>query len=363
MDALQENELPFEQQIALLMEDLPAPLQKFLRGPERDAVSLQLSQKHRLRADQAGAFEQAYLYLLIGVNSPDEFVQDLKKAGIPDDTIRGLAADINEQVFKKLQREERMGPSAPVQPAPAVVPAAAVPVMPPAEKDSPASALQSSAYPREALAGAYQRASLTVRSALSSQTIADQIRSIRTGHRLPAQIAGELGTKVGFLMLGLMSTNELKNQMILAGTAPDAAQNTVDEIEQKILREFTVAPVQAVPASTPTPAAPAPVPVTPAEIPIVRTMATDMEHVKHPEQRQTTVHPTQASPARSFQTASVPNTVPAARPIPQAIPTVPAYTPPAPASPAPHSQWKPASPAPEPLTKQYGVDPYRELPE
>lgn len=372
MDASQEQELeslPFEQRIALLMGDLPAPLQRFLRSPERDAVSLRISQKYQLHADQAGVFEQAYLYLLIGVNSPDEFVQDLKKAGIAEDTIRGLAADINEQVFKKLQQEERGAVSTPAPVTPVVVPAPAVPVMPPAEKDSPASALQSSVYSRERLTDAYQRAPIAVRGALPNPALADQVRSIRTGHRLPTEIAGELGTKVGFLMLGLMSTNELKNQMIMAGAAPDAAQNTVDEIQHKILDLFAAPQPQPAPVSVPAPAPVAPtMPVsTPAVMPqpAVRTMAKDMEQLMHPEQSQTTIHPTQATPARSFQTASVPNTVPPAPRPPQPVPTVPTYTSPAPAAPAPHSEWKPAPPtnsAPQPL-KQYGTDPYRELPE
>lgn len=99
--------LPLEEQVAFLMEDLPLPIRKFLQSPERDAVSLRLTQKHGLHADDAGAFERAYIYMLLGVFTPDEFVQELRESGLGEATIRELAADVNEQVFKKLRQEER----------------------------------------------------------------------------------------------------------------------------------------------------------------------------------------------------------------------------------------------------------------
>lgn len=89
------------------MEDLPLPIRKFLQSPERDAVSLRLTQKYGLHADDAGTFERAYIYMLLGVFTPDEFVQELRENGLNENTIRGLATDVNEQVFKKLRQEER----------------------------------------------------------------------------------------------------------------------------------------------------------------------------------------------------------------------------------------------------------------
>lgn len=89
------------------MEDLPLPIRKFLQSPERDAVSLRLTQKYGLHADDAGTFERAYIYMLLGVFTPDEFVQELRENGLEGNTIRGLADDVNEQVFKKLRQEER----------------------------------------------------------------------------------------------------------------------------------------------------------------------------------------------------------------------------------------------------------------
>jgi hypothetical protein len=59
-----EEELSMNEKIAILMEDLPVPVQNFLRGPERDAVSSELSTKYNLHADQAGVFERSFIYML-----------------------------------------------------------------------------------------------------------------------------------------------------------------------------------------------------------------------------------------------------------------------------------------------------------
>jgi len=138
-------DLSFEEKIALLEEELPEAIRNFLQSPERDKVSQQLSSKYRLHADQAGAFERAYLYMLLGVNTPEDFVQDLKDAGLPPDTVRGLTTDVNEQVFKRLQQQELHSSEVPVArsdaPAQPVVPmlqvTAAPPSVPPLEPEPP----------------------------------------------------------------------------------------------------------------------------------------------------------------------------------------------------------------------------------
>jgi hypothetical protein len=103
------SQLSFEQQVAFLMRDLPEPVQKFLQSPERNQISLELARKYNLHADAAGVFEKAYILMLLGVNTPDEFVQDLRDEKIDEATIRGLANDVNEKVFKRLREEERDG--------------------------------------------------------------------------------------------------------------------------------------------------------------------------------------------------------------------------------------------------------------
>ena len=128
------------------MQGLPKPVQEFILGDERNQISSELSQKYRLHVDQAGAFEEAYLFMLLGTVSPDEFMARLTNAGIAPETVRGLATDVNERVFIPLRLKEQQGesvgripvvvakpgplppPSLDYQPAAPVLPGSDVPV-------------------------------------------------------------------------------------------------------------------------------------------------------------------------------------------------------------------------------------------
>lgn len=114
------SDLSLDEKIAILMRELPVPVQEFLQSPERNAISSQLAQKYRLHADTAGLFERAYIFMLLGISSPDQFVQELRNAGIDDTTVRGLASDVNELVFKKLREVERKEIPSVIPPAPQI---------------------------------------------------------------------------------------------------------------------------------------------------------------------------------------------------------------------------------------------------
>jgi hypothetical protein len=115
--------------IATLMSELPKPVQDFITGPDRARIALALTQKYRLHADQAGEFETAYIHMLLGISSPEEFVDTLTRAGISSEDVRGLVTDVNEQVFMPLRRAEQGSTSTPApQPAPrAAMPAQILP--------------------------------------------------------------------------------------------------------------------------------------------------------------------------------------------------------------------------------------------
>jgi hypothetical protein len=106
-----QEDLAIQNSVAVLMKDLPQPVQDFLAGPQRDATTLRLSQRYGLHADQAGKFEMAFIYMLLGISKPEEFIESLRSAGIAPETIKNLAHDINEEVFKPLQKKEREDPS------------------------------------------------------------------------------------------------------------------------------------------------------------------------------------------------------------------------------------------------------------
>lgn len=123
--------------VASVLLGLPEPVREFVMGPERDRVALALMQKYGLHADQGGEFERAYIQMLLGVKSPDEFRDALRAAGIPETSISGLTTDVNEMVFKPLRQIERemseQEPepvSPPPPPPPAPVRREAVPPVP-----------------------------------------------------------------------------------------------------------------------------------------------------------------------------------------------------------------------------------------
>lgn len=119
--------------VSVLLDNLPKPVRDFVLSKERDAMILRLSQKHNLHADQAGEFERAVLHMLLGVSSPEEFVQTMKDGGIPQPTIDAITTDVNEMIFKPLQDAERKladAPRAPAPKAPEPTPAPVVEVAP-----------------------------------------------------------------------------------------------------------------------------------------------------------------------------------------------------------------------------------------
>jgi len=125
-----------DQAVATLMQDLPAPVQAFLMSEERARVMRDVAQKHGLHVDQAGEFEQAFLFMLLGISTPEEFVSSLTAAGIPQETVNGLAADVNERVFMPLRNAERTATETPrKEPAPKPTP-----MPPPAIEYGPAPA-------------------------------------------------------------------------------------------------------------------------------------------------------------------------------------------------------------------------------
>lgn len=123
----QSSDMSVDEAISTLLSELPKPVQDFVTGPERARIALSLSQKYQLHVDQAGAFEVAYMHMLLGISSPEEFVDTLTKAGIAAETVRNLANDVNEQVFVPLRKAEQ-APPAPVIATPPPAPAA--PILP-----------------------------------------------------------------------------------------------------------------------------------------------------------------------------------------------------------------------------------------
>ena len=133
-----DDEISIEDAVAVLMAELPRPVQEFILSEERNRISADLSQKYRLHADQAGVFDESYMFMLLGTLSPDAFMTRLVGAGIPTETVRALANDVNEQVFIPLRIKEQQGEPAGRIPVAATKPE---PLPPPALDYQPAAPL------------------------------------------------------------------------------------------------------------------------------------------------------------------------------------------------------------------------------
>lgn len=105
----EQQETSVDDAVRTLLSGLPSVVKEFVLGPERDAIALQLTQKHGLHMDQGGAFQLAYIQMLLGAISPEEFSKNLLNAGISDEKVRALTNDVNEMVFKPLREKERLG--------------------------------------------------------------------------------------------------------------------------------------------------------------------------------------------------------------------------------------------------------------
>jgi len=124
-----------DEAVEFMYAQLPSQIQDFLISPERSALVSELSQKHGLHVDQAGQFERAFLFMLLGVNTPEEFVSSLTAAGLSSGTVNALAADVNARVFVPLRDAERRGGEGALLPTPT---ARQAPLPPPAIEYEPA---------------------------------------------------------------------------------------------------------------------------------------------------------------------------------------------------------------------------------
>ncbi len=274
-------------------------------------------------------------------------------------------------------------------------------------------------FPKEQIIDAYQNSPKLVREAFNSEGTIAIIRDIRTRYNLHVDTAGTLGENVGYMLIGLLSPSEFLGNMVLAGIDEQTAKGVLEALNTRIFiplrdrikngdtdeggssapsityntpapnsrapnREAALPPpalepkpvAPPIPATSPTPKLPYNLVPEVNEQPQIRTMARDMQLMQqgiHPEMAPLPkanvamtqqVHAGHATPARSFQTASIP--VPLSEPSIRPAPTVAESRPPTqtlnPAPPGPQKPIVPAS-APENSTNtdgSYDSDPYRE---
>lgn len=129
------------------MPTLPLAIRNFFADGKLQSVTQSLVAKYGLRVDQAGVLERELMLLVMGLESPTEFVDTIGDEGnIDDASIETLVQDINELVFTPLRTEierttRRAAPIAPLPPRPVQMPVQP-PTRPPVVQQPPAPTAQ-----------------------------------------------------------------------------------------------------------------------------------------------------------------------------------------------------------------------------
>ena len=311
-----DNDFPREQVLGAY-RNAPAPVRDAFSSPDTVDVISAIQATHKLHIDTAGLIGRYVGYMLVGLVEPAAFYDRLLGIGMSTEVATNIVREINTKVFQPLQKRMREDGASEKGETPS---------------ERPGEAFEVSSGDKGAA------------DAVPEPSRAASVIPVRT----PA-----------------------------AGVQPMRLEMT-----QPAVRPAAV-PTNPAPVPAPTPsAAPAPVPAAPTQAPSVvtplhaRTMASDMELVQHGydalQVSGMPLPPTSslASPARSFQTASVPVTSSAPMPQPQEHLAPPSQT--APVPPPPPAYREPVVTAPvrltpvdrshpdAPITKEYGSDPYRE---
>lgn len=104
----QEPNLTLEDSLAQVMQTLPPVIQDFLRKEKYTEITKRLMSKYSLRIDQAGVLERELMLVLMGVDTPDEFIEALNgEARIEKIKINAIVRELNEQVFTPLREAEK----------------------------------------------------------------------------------------------------------------------------------------------------------------------------------------------------------------------------------------------------------------
>ncbi|MHB0865695.1 MAG: hypothetical protein ACYC1Y_02235 [Minisyncoccota bacterium] len=137
MDTPQEP--TFDQDLSVIVAQLPAPIRAFFVSGKVEIVAKELMQKHQLHIDQASIVEREIILLLLGLKTPAEFMQALaEEAKLSEQVIGGIVQEVNERIFVPLRAEEMKAgqsvrpamPAERLQPVPQPVPAHFAPLPP-----------------------------------------------------------------------------------------------------------------------------------------------------------------------------------------------------------------------------------------
>lgn len=132
------SEPTFEDSVASVVGTLPEPIRVFITGSARDQFLRLMTDRYKLRVDEADAFAKSFLLLLMGLQTPGEFAEALQQVGLSLETIAAIAGDVNTLVLDPLRKQMQEPVAAPVTPTPS-----STAPLPPKPASAPAQAIPS----------------------------------------------------------------------------------------------------------------------------------------------------------------------------------------------------------------------------
>lgn len=95
------------EQILKSLRQAPKPVQQAFGSKHSEAVVLSLRDKYRLAVDVTGALNSEVGYLLLGLINPVGFLQRVQSLGIDAATANNIVQDVNREIFIPLQQKMR----------------------------------------------------------------------------------------------------------------------------------------------------------------------------------------------------------------------------------------------------------------
>ncbi len=100
-------ELSYEDSLKQVMQTLPPVVRAYIVQGKYTRVAKGLMSKYGLRIDQGGILERELMLLLMGIETPAEFMQALaEELKLSPQVVASIAQDVNTQIFMPLRAEE-----------------------------------------------------------------------------------------------------------------------------------------------------------------------------------------------------------------------------------------------------------------
>jgi len=90
-------------------KELPADIQEAIKSTDLAAKFAKISEKHSLHIDQSGALQTETILVMLGLESSDDFVENVKKGlEVSRDEAVALAKDVNTEILDSIRNSLRI---------------------------------------------------------------------------------------------------------------------------------------------------------------------------------------------------------------------------------------------------------------